>query len=366
MFCIFIYLPMLVWLFTKDMDQSVLEKRTLNKMPKISFTMKSIKNFPQLVTNYYSDHFGYREELTSVYFQLMNFLGVRWSSDDFIYGQDNWLFLGSIKPNDHKHHNVIGHAMHTTFYTEEQLALFAKNMQMIKNWLAKKNIEYYYLIAPNKHTIYFDKMPSYFSKKNKESATDKLIHYLKKNTDINVIDLRESLFHKKQTQKIYYKYDTHWNYLGANVAQYEIAKKIAEQFPGKIVPRLFEEDEFEMQIKQAGDLANFARKFELEEEDPAPIFKDTCKPENDSPENSKLFTMKCNTADLKAIIFRDSFFSALEPYTSRYFKSATYIWNTMNFKELNEFIEKEQPHIVINEMVERRLPYYIPESDGFE
>jgi len=363
-FCAFIYTPMLIWFFTKDIEQSLVEKRVLNKMPEISFSMTSIKKFPQLFTDYYSDHFGCREELNDIYFQLMNFMGIRWTSDDFIYGKDGWLFLGNL--NNNKHNNPIGHAMHTTFYTKEQLKLFAKNIQTIKNWLSKKNIEYYYLIAPNKHSIYFDKMPSYLTKKNKESATDQLVQYLRKNTDVNVIDLRGALLLKKQTQQLYYKHDTHWNFLGANVAQYEIAKIIAEKFPNKIAPRFFEKDEFEMQIKKGGDLANFARKFALEEENPVPIFRDGCKPENDNPENSRLFTMQCATSDLKAIIFRDSFFLALEPYITRYFKRSTYIWSSISFKELNEFIEKEQPHIVINEMIERTIPYYIIDANGFD
>ena len=69
----------------------------------------------------------------------------------------------------------------------------------------QKNIEYYYLIAPNKHSIYFDKMPSYLTKKNQESATDQLVQYLRKNTDVNAIELKGALLLKKQTQQLYYK-----------------------------------------------------------------------------------------------------------------------------------------------------------------
>ena len=66
-------------------------------------------------------------------------MGIRWTSDDFIYGKDDWLFLGNL--NNNKHNDPIGHAMHITFYTEKQLELFAKNIKTIKNWLNKKKIE---------------------------------------------------------------------------------------------------------------------------------------------------------------------------------------------------------------------------------
>lgn len=68
-------------------------------------------------------------------------------------------------------------------------------------------------------------------------------------------------------------------------------------------------------------------------------------------------TMVCNTQELNAVIFRDSFFVALKPYFSRQFYRSTYIWEKINSKSLIKYIEQEAPDIVIEEVVERSLPY---------
>jgi hypothetical protein len=74
--------------------------------------------------------------------------------------------------------------------------------------------------------------------------------------------------------------------------------------------------------------------------------------------------MVCDTQKLNAVIFRDSFFSALQPYFSRYFNRSTYIWEAMNYTSLVKYVEQEQPDIVIDEMIERGYPY-VPDSTNF-
>src|SRR5690606_25145913 len=84
-----------------------------------------------------------------------------------------------------------------------------------------------------------------------------------------------------------------------------------------------------------------------------------CEPINETPDASARdpFTMVCEDGELNALIFRDSFFTALVPYFSRQFKRSTYIWNRLDFTTLSEFVEKERPDIVIDQVVERTLPY---------
>ena len=66
---------------------------------------------------------------------------------------------------------------------------------------------------------------------------------------------------------------------------------------------------------------------------------------------------------MNAIIFRDSF--GIKPYISRQFNRSTYIWGRVDYSLLTEFIEKEKPDIVIEEVIERALPYKI-NSDLFD
>ena len=100
------------------------------------------------------------------------------TAKDFI-GQNGWLFLGSGN-KDYK--DPIGDVRNANLYSEIELERFAKHMVKLNAFLKEKGIKYMLVIAPNKHTVYFEKLPSYFTKINNYSATDQVIEYLKKHT----------------------------------------------------------------------------------------------------------------------------------------------------------------------------------------
>ena len=238
-----------------------------------------------------------------------------------------------------------------------------------KPWLKKKGIEYIFLVAPNKHTIYFDKLPGFITKVKKRSATDQLVDYLEKNTDITVIDVREQLIKEKRKHDIYYKTGTHWNHYGANVAQYEIMKKINDLFPTKISPELLSNNMFVFRVTRDRGLEGMAGIKLTPQHSPFPIFKNSCTPvkQSISPKPRKTFTTTCGDQKLSAVIFRDSFFIALAPYFARKFKKSTFISGKINYSSLMQHIQPEPPDIIIEEWVERHLPYIpkpIPEFNN--
>lgn len=366
-FGLVIYIPLFVGLVEKDKISSGTEKRNLAILPSSPESIKDFIEYPATFNQYYSDHFGLREKLTKAYFRLTHKLGAKSSIDDVTIGQGGWLFLGSIKPGYMGHGDPIGDAINVNLFSEKELMDFAASITTIRNWLSNRGIEYIYVIAPNKHTIYFDKLPKYISKKNSESATDQLVKYLQENTDIIVIDLRQALLEEKKKHPVYFKSDTHWNHYGANVAQFEITRKIKTLFPEQISPSLLNDKQFEILPKMNGDLAGFAKITNIIEDDPQPVFEKECQPVNETPNAKETgpFTMTCDTQALNAVIFRDSFFTALQPYFSRKFHRSTYIWKRMNYDSLVKYVELEKPDIVIDEVVERALPY-MPLSAHFE
>ena len=62
----------------------------------------------------------------------------------------------------------------------------------------------------------------------------------------------------------------------------------------------------------------------------------------------------------RAVIFRDSFASRLVPFLSEHFSRASYLWQ-------NDFdadvIRREQPDVVIQEIVGRHLYNYVPSPE---
>ncbi|MCI5147939.1 MAG: hypothetical protein D3916_00765 [Candidatus Electrothrix sp. MAN1_4] len=356
-----IYLPFFVGIFAKDVEVSNAEKRKLSPCPNLPKSLQSIKDFPGLFEKYYADHFGLRNYLTK-YYNFVKYKVGDSPSEYVTIGKDGWLFLGSIKQESNAYLDPIGDYRNENLYSQENLHRFSERMTALKSWLNKRGIEYLFVIAPNKHTVYHDKLPSYITKVNKFSATDQLVGYLNKHTDVSVVDLRQELIQAKSKHQLYEKTGTHWNHYGANIAQYIIMLELEKLFPKQMQPQMMPLQDGMLTIKALRRMMGVPL---LREQFPKPIFEEkTCKPIRDPKGvmSRKLFTMICETQKFNAVIFRDSFFTLLQPYFSRKFKRSTYIWQKLNYSTLKKYTELEKPDVIIEEWVERKLPY-TPKED---
>ncbi|MCK5830110.1 MAG: hypothetical protein KAH20_07370 [Methylococcales bacterium] len=354
-----IYLPLFTGIFQEDQLSSIIEKRKLAVLPAIPKSAKTINEFPKEFNSYYSDHFGLREQLTSLYFSFIYKIGALNSIGDVTFGKDGWMFLGNIKPVTQHYNDPIGDAINKNLFSEQQLKDFALSIMAIKNWLKKRGIEYIYVIAPNKHTIYFEKLPTYIKKQNEQSATDQLVAYLEQHTDINVVDLRPALFKEKKNHQVFFKTDSHWNFHGANAAQFEIMKKVSSLFPKRIEPTFLEDTQFHIKTRSNGDLASLTKAGIMTEELALPVFKPGCKLIREPPINkaSAIDTFLCQKKGLTTVIFKDSFFNYLQTYIARYFHRSVYIPGRIKYSLLQQYVDSEKPDIIIEELVEREFPY---------
>ena len=131
-------------------------------------------------------------------------------------------------------------------------------------------------------------------------------------------------------------------------------------FPGRIRPPVLKA--LKNYTRKGGDLAAFIGVDIFEEQDPQPIFEHECVPTRSdlNTNDHEPHTLICEGEHLSAVIFRDSFFSALQPYIARNFRRSTYLWEHLSYPTLHKYAEMEQPDIVIEEWVERTLPSYLP------
>ncbi|MFA6197498.1 MAG: hypothetical protein WC656_12760 [Sulfurimonas sp.] len=364
-----LFIPFSIWLLSEDKTISSIEKRTLAVLPKDISSINDFIKFPDNFNKYFSDHFGLREILTNEYFKVKNKIEADNVSSDVTMGKDGWMFLGRADKGYNKFDDPMGDVMNINLYSGEELKKFAQSIATIEQWFKKRGILYILVIAPNAHTIYFEKLPDYIKKYNNQSATDQLVSYVQKNTSVPIVDLRQPLLDAKQKQQLYFKTDTHWNSYGANIAQYEIIKKINAVSSLSIDATLLQENEFDTSKNMpTGDLAGFAKIDNITEIEPLPIFKNKCDTTS-IPATYKYneeHTKICKEKQQTAIIFRDSFFIAVEPYFDNYFGKATYIWEKLNFKKINVLISKEKPDVVIEEWIERTLPYVQDSSEFME
>jgi hypothetical protein len=252
-FIVVIYLPLigsfLKWGTTSRKTIRTFEQRQPAVPPKLNFSLASIEQFPEDLEDYYNDFYGFRNPLIRWHSLIKYFVfDLSPSKSTLIGKKKKWLFYGESRAVDY----YRGVAQ----LTPEQLEIWKQVLEQRRNWLASQGIAYYFVIAPNKDTIYPELMPQALNKIQQESCFDQLVSYLKATSDIQIIDLREALVNAKTENRVYFLTDTHWNELGAFISYQAIMKTISIRFPN-LQSMEFSDIEIRTVKQPGGDLAKF-------------------------------------------------------------------------------------------------------------
>ena len=286
---------------------------------------------------------------------------------DVYVGKDGWLFYtDSID-------NYLGNDL----YADTMLRRIAKQMQGRADWCEENGMVFYFMIAPNKNTIYPEKMMSSM-KEGEQKRIDQVYDYLRENTTVKCIDVRDALIAEKNanpTVDLYYPLDTHWNNHGGFIAYQTIMDTIKQDFPNAIK---HEKDEYQIDYFDAHfkDCAYYLGYYDtLENSGPVYTKLDGkigqvawhdwsgefgqfvhayVDPENGYQESC--FNMGYTNeyaADAPSLyIIRDSFFMAMSTFIRDSFSKVTSTWRT-DFPTKD--ILKEKPDIVIYECIEAMM-----------
>lgn len=327
------------------------ENRKLAERPSLSFS--ELKKFPAKFQTYFNDNFGFRNTLVrGNYFLKYRLLGASPSSQ-VIIGKKGWLFYTG--------EGEVEDCRGVTDFTDEQLQRWTMNFELKKTWLAAQGIRYLLVIPPNKSTVYPEYLPDALTRVQPVSGVNEFIDYVKKNSQVELVDLRKTLADAKATGDVYFKTDTHWNNYGAFHAYAEIIKPIVSWFP-EITPLKLEDFSIEKKHGASGDLAGMIGGLEFLSEDqfdltPKKHFTATLFEKNENARDP--FTMEKSNDQLpNAVIFRDSFFTAMVPFVADNFSSSRYYWQRWDtLTPITDIIDRYHPDIVIEEVVERSFKY---------
>ncbi|HEX5704358.1 MAG TPA: hypothetical protein VFX97_14235 [Pyrinomonadaceae bacterium] len=221
LFTVAISLPMVGLVFRWDVMSEQLENRRLAKLPALPANSEAISNFPKEFTAYFNDNFGFRASL--VRWQALAKLRLfKSASPNVIVGKDGWLFYAG---------EYTAHGQPTVpAYTKEQLDRWRQLLEGRRDWLARRGIRYLFVVCPNKESVYPEYLPSTFRRKN-ETRLDQLLAYLRKNSDLKILDLRPALHEAKTRRPVFYKVDSHWNSAGGFVGYQAIINELRKSFP---------------------------------------------------------------------------------------------------------------------------------------
>jgi len=335
---------------THNREKSAIEKRRLRALPDWKWEKETIITFPGEFQEWFTDHFGFRDHLAQAYYLLGFALGSS-TTPNVIIGKRQWLF--HIAPMDGN--NLEDYRKHDSLSLTE-LQQLRTTLEAKYIWLKQHGTLYVFIVAPNKQSIYGEHFPSRVRVVGTQSRFDQFIEYMQ-GSEVPILDLREPLIQAKKKGRLYYKTDTHWNSFGAAVAQYEIMQAIAKHYPN-IHPVSYSAEDFSWNRRKGGDIARLLNLANILKEGSSPVLRQSASEceKRDLPA-TRSFMTNCSPMAPSILIFRDSFFTALQPYISQYFSKSVYVWEQEppDFERVKQLSEQYAPHIVIEERAERYL-----------
>lgn len=222
-----ILLPVLVFtLLRGHIDTNNYENRLLAEKPVLGQPINTqtafpdvvtIENFPGYFDSWFNDHLPFRNQLLSFNGRLDYDVLKSTTSDVVIIGKEGWLFYKGAQANAE---DPIGDYKGTNLFSDGQLERIANNMIVARDELRERGAEFVIFICPNKERVYSEYMPDAYGEPSQENRMQQVVDYLRSHTDIPVVSAYEDLMAYKlehPEQQLYFKYDTHWNDVGAYI-----------------------------------------------------------------------------------------------------------------------------------------------------
>jgi hypothetical protein len=175
-----------------------------------------------------------------------------------------------------------------------------------------------------------------------------------KDTVIYPLDIL--LQHKGGQTPLYFETDTHWNMAEAYLAYKILLDRIQQLFPQTSFPAI--DFVTEISYDDSGDIVPMSGfssygKRTIPTMCPVEGWKQYyCYTKNERKDG--IVTENTDIALPRAVIFRDSFFTALEPFISTLFSSAEYHWRWFTEQDTQAVLQNK-PDIIIWEVGERLM-----------
>lgn len=168
---------------------------------------------------YFSKSFAYRNKVVDAFSTLKTEIFYE-GNDQVIVGRDDFLFFAE----------TLDSYTGEDAMTDDEINAAADSLLNLYEYSREHGVDFLFICAPNKNSIYPEMMPSRYIMKTEGRDFDRLTHALDER-DVPYIDLRDTLTAKKDGQLVYHKRDTHWNTEGARIAVEAIADTLSMTIP---------------------------------------------------------------------------------------------------------------------------------------
>jgi len=238
-------------------------------------------------------------------------------------------------------------------------------LQRTADWLAARGIAYVFVVAPDKPAIYPEFLPVSLRRAAGPSRTDQLVAMLRARSTVTVVDLRQGLLEAKARGRVYHRTDSHWNDPGAAVAYRQIVEAVRAQAPA--VPPAEPDAAFTvvardipgMDLAEMTGLTGLVTETSLTLVPVVPRVARIVEPVHPDSQfaDGRIVTAIDRSALPRAVVYRDSFGSALVPFLAEHFSRTVFLWE---YDVTPATVRAERPQVVIQEWAGRRLYTRLP------
>ena len=196
-----------------------LENRPLAREASLVSRGKVNLSFPAEFDDWWGDHFGLREEMVTAFHALTMAVLRDTLNKKVVVGKGDYLFYSETM-NDYLGVNRM---------SDEDIQKAAAVLRLEREYCRSLGMEFVFMAAPNKNTVYPEYMPERFTPSGGPGNRERLYAALA-GQDVDTIDLAAELIAHKPDGALYYERDTHWNARGALVGYRAVMGKLASGF----------------------------------------------------------------------------------------------------------------------------------------
>jgi alginate O-acetyltransferase complex protein AlgJ len=261
-----------------------------------------------------------------------------------IEGRDGWYFLS----NDTN--QVVDQLSGQLPLTPVDLRAWQRLLESRIAWLGRLGIPYFFLVAPNPHMLYPEKLPEGLELSDQRPVMQ-LIGYLEQRGSFaRAIYPRDEIVAARDARPVASPNDSHWNGFAAYVAYSKLIDEVAEQVA---VGRLTDEQVVFSLRRRIGDLgAKLEPPLELPQV-VANVIGGTARvlSDNQVHNRGRRVEFACASAPTTTcLVFGDSFTYKMLPFLMESFGRMTFAL-TSNFD--HDLVEEIRPDVVVTLMNER-------------
>ena len=352
--------------------QCRVEKRTPSRRPTLWELAATPSRFATDFKSFFDDQFAGRGRLVTLNSAIRYHAFNVAASARVLIGRHGALFYAGeplVPRHDFGHEAAkFRRVLHVT---QRRLDRLRDLLVSRRDWAHEMGAEFFFVIAPDKSTIYPELMPEWMNQLDEPSFTDCFVAHMRATSDVEIIDLRPALERAKASGKpLYYLRDTHWNYDGALAGSREITRRLQEFSPA--IKTLGADDVYRSPASKPyhGDLSGMLHLESRLAERSTPIFL--------KAPRARPITFPCDATPVKswtappqafrvadarlpkALVYHDSFMELMVRYLAESFDTSIFIYDQ---RVVAGTVKGYKPDVVILECVERNLYYLAYQTD---